>query len=104
MVTVGELTWPISLIFMLIADAISLLINATKTVRYTEPFEQVGRTQLTLGYLEPAINLSLQAAPIPRRQTQSAPQIQGGVQQVGGGVPARVKIHRAVWVKLKVSS
>ena len=41
---------------------------------------------------EPAINLSLQAAPIPGRQAQPPPQVQGGVQQVGGGVPARVKL------------
>ena len=34
---------PMSLIFC--ADAIPLLINATKTVIYTEPFEQIGRSQ-----------------------------------------------------------
>ena len=38
----GESTRLISLIFY--ADAISLLINATKTVGCTEPFEQIART------------------------------------------------------------
>ena len=38
----GESARPISLI--LYADAISLLINATKTVGCTEPFEQIDWT------------------------------------------------------------
>ena len=37
---------PIPLIFY--ADAISLLINATKTVACTEPFEQIARTHFTV--------------------------------------------------------
>ena len=45
MVTEGESTMPISLIFY--ADAISLLINAIKTVGCTEPFEQIARTRFT---------------------------------------------------------
>ena len=47
LVTIGESARPISLIFY--ADAISLLINATKTMGCTEPFEQIARTHFTSG-------------------------------------------------------
>ena len=49
--TIGESAGPISLIFY--ADAISLLINATKTAVYNKPFEQIVWTQFTYYELTP---------------------------------------------------
>ena len=38
------------------ADAISIMINATETARYTKPFEQVGRTQFMSAAFNPIIS------------------------------------------------